>query len=135
VSSNLRPCLKLCEIGCKLSRLVDRQKAGVSCGVRVSATIEDAKLPTSGIVDGESVWNLDDPPRSWKAGHGSGSGVLPIFCGVADSLEVVSANRQERKSVVKFLFPCPLHTIASDSQPPITGSRVHSSSNSARHKD
>src|SRR5260370_29377981 len=70
-----------CEMDCHLARLVDRQEAGVSCNVWVGSTVEHAELLPSGVLDGESVRDLDDPPRCWKAaGHGSGSSVLGIFC-------------------------------------------------------
>src|SRR5712671_52747 len=59
-----------CEIDCNLSRVVDHQEAGMSCHVRVGAAIEKAELPASGVMDGKSVWEFDDPPWSGKAaGH------------------------------------------------------------------
>src|SRR6267143_3160108 len=59
-----------CEIDCNLSRVVDRQEAGMSCHVRVYPTIEKAELPASGVIDGKSVWEFGDPPRPGKAaGH------------------------------------------------------------------
>jgi hypothetical protein len=70
-----------CEIDCNLLRLVDRQEAGMSRRVRVGPAIEKAEWPASGVIDGKSVRQLDDPPRRRKApGHVSGSGVLGIFC-------------------------------------------------------
>src|SRR2546426_11907019 len=59
-----------CEIDCNLSRVVDRQEAGMSCHVRVYPTIEKAELPASGVIDGKSIWEFGDPPRPGKAaGH------------------------------------------------------------------
>ena len=57
-----------CEIERHLPCLVHRQKAGVSCCVRVGSTVEHTELLPSGILDGESVRDLDDPPGGWKAG-------------------------------------------------------------------
>jgi len=61
-----------CEIDCHLSRLLYGQEAGVSCGIRVSPAVEHAKLLPGGVIDGESIWDLDDPPRRGEArGHGT----------------------------------------------------------------
>src|SRR5712671_6737862 len=60
-----------CEIDRHLSRLVHRQDAGVSRSVRVGPAVEHAELLPSGVLDGESVGEFDDPPRHWEAaGHG-----------------------------------------------------------------
>src|SRR5258708_2018591 len=55
------------EIDCHLSRLVHRQKAGMSCYVWVGSTVEHAELLPSGILDSKSARDLDDPPRRRKA--------------------------------------------------------------------
>src|SRR5437660_11407630 len=55
------------EINCHLSGLVHRQEAGVSCGVWVDSTMEHAELLPSGILNGESALDIDDPPRRRKA--------------------------------------------------------------------
>src|SRR5258707_12122478 len=59
-----------CEIDRNLSRVADRQEAGMSCHVRVGPAIEKAELPASGVIDGKSIWEFGDPPRPGKAaGH------------------------------------------------------------------
>jgi|SRR5215471_4350604 len=62
------------EINRNLSRLLDHRDAGMSCSVRVGLAAENAELSTTGVLDGKTVWDFDDPPRLGKtAGHGAGS--------------------------------------------------------------
>jgi hypothetical protein len=77
-AASLRSCSALeqfrqpCEIDGHLSRLLYRQEACVSCSVRVSAAVEHAELLPGRVIDGESVRDLDDPPRRGEAGgHGA----------------------------------------------------------------
>jgi hypothetical protein len=79
-SSPLEQFRQPCEIDCHLSRLIDRQEAGVSCCIRVIPAVENAQLSANSVIDGESVRDLDDSPRCWKAaGHGRRSGGPGIF--------------------------------------------------------
>jgi hypothetical protein len=60
---------QFCEIERHLARLVDRHDAGVPCAAR-SPAVEHTDLLPSGVLDSESVWELNDPPRNWEAcGH------------------------------------------------------------------
>jgi hypothetical protein len=53
-----------------LARLVHRHNTRVSCGVG-SPAVEHTKLQASGILDGESRWQFNNPPRRWEtADHG-----------------------------------------------------------------
>src|SRR4029077_16773375 len=68
---------QLCEIDGHLSSLVDRQEVGLSCGIGLGQSIKHGELLPGGVVDGESVRNLNNPPRSRKAaGHGGGPSTI-----------------------------------------------------------
>jgi len=58
---------QLCEIDCKVSRPLD-QEAGVSCDVRVTPAVENGQLSAGGIIDSESVRNLDKFARVSECG-------------------------------------------------------------------
>jgi hypothetical protein len=61
---------QLCEIDRHLSRVVDHQKAAMSCHVRVGPAIKKAEFPVHGVIDGKSVLEFGNPPRRREtAGH------------------------------------------------------------------
>src|SRR5258708_2883916 len=106
------------EIDCHLSRLVHRQKAGMSCYVWVGSTVEHAELLPSGILDSKSARDLDDPPRRRKAtGHVSPLCPLAIRLGgtqITRYLTGLLRKQQKATTVVSFtsfhFLRCPRFT-------------------------
>ncbi len=58
----IEPFRQLGEIDCHLL-IVPRQKASVARCVWVGSTVKHAELHASGVLDGKSARDLDDPPR------------------------------------------------------------------------
>jgi hypothetical protein len=74
----LEPFRQLCEIDRHLSSLVERQEVGLSSGVGLGQSIKHGELLPAGVVHGESLRDLNDPPRTRKAA-GYAGGPSGIF--------------------------------------------------------
>jgi len=84
-----------CKIDRHLSRLVERHDPGVPRDVRVGPAVEHADLLPVGVLDGESVRELDDPPRHWEAADH----VLSFFAGRRGLPALGSAARPRSMSL------------------------------------